>query len=69
MILKSQNHLQENKMTYGQHFLFAFGHGLKCLKAGIYLLCHAFIPAIFQKAGSTLVKELDKSFTDHKIAN
>lgn len=66
MIKQSLEHLKDNKMTYWQHFLFAFGHGIGCLKAGLCLICHAIIPAVFQTTGSLLVQELNKSFTDHK---
>lgn len=66
MIKQSLEHLKDNKMTYWQHFLFAFGHSIGCLKAGLCLICHAIIPAVFPKTGSLLVQELNKSFTDHK---
>lgn len=66
MIKQSLKHLHDNRMTYYQHFLFAFGHGLGCLRAGICLMLHSIIPAIFPTTGSMLVQELNKSFTDHK---
>jgi hypothetical protein len=64
MIKQSLQHLLENKMTYVQHFLFAFRQGVICVKAGFYLICHAFIPALFSKTGSSLVSSLNKSFTN-----
>lgn len=66
MIKSSISHLKDNKMTYWQHFLFAFGHGIGCLRAGLCLICHSIIPAIFPTTGSSLVQELNKSFTDHR---
>lgn len=67
MIIKySIKHLKENGMTYWQHWIFASSHGISCIKAGIFLICHSFLPAIFQHAGSNLVSDLNKSFTDHK---
>ena len=66
MIKSSLEHLKENKMTYWQHFLFAFSHGARCLKASFFLICHSIVPALFPKAGSQLVSQLDKSFSDHK---
>lgn len=66
MIYQSREHLRNNKMTYGEHFVFASYHGIRCIIAGIYLICHAIVPAIFQQAGSDLVQKLNKSFTDHK---
>jgi hypothetical protein len=66
MIKKSIKHLQENNMSYTGHFIFAFGHGLRCIKAGIFLIIHSIIPAFFPMSGSKLVFRLSKSFTDHK---
>ncbi len=65
-IKNSKKHLQNNNMTYWQHFLFASSHGLSCMKAGILLVCHSILPAIFEHAGSDLVSDLNKSFTDHR---
>lgn len=65
MFKKTIEHLTENKMSYWQHFIFAASHGTRCIKAGLFLICHAVIPAIFPKAGSNLVNDLNKSFIDH----
>lgn len=65
MIKSSIEHLKINNMTYWTHFLFAGIHGMRCLKAGLFLICHSIIPALFPKAGSTLVGELNKSFSEH----
>lgn len=66
MIIKqSVQHLNENKMTYWQHFLFAYSHGIRCIKAGGLLIIHSIIPGLFPKTGSSLVKKLNQSFTDH----
>ncbi len=65
IIKKSVEHLNQNKMNYWQHFIFACGHGVKCIKAGFFLIIHSIIPALFPKTGSNLVKKLNKSFTDH----
>ena len=62
---KWAQHLKENNMTYMQHFKFAAFHGIRCIKAGLFLICHATMPAIFSKAGSNLVNDLNKSFIDH----
>ena len=66
-IKESKKHLQENKMNYWQHFCFAASHGFCCIKAGIFLLVHSLVPALFQRAGSIIVRRLNKSFTDHNI--
>lgn len=66
VIKKSIEHLKENNMGYWEHLLFASGHGIRCIKAGLLLFLHSLIPALFPKTGSILVKKLNKSFTDHK---
>jgi hypothetical protein len=65
MIKKSIDHLKENNMSYTQHFVFAITHGVKCIKAGLFLISHAVIPALFSKTGSNLVNQLNKNFVDH----
>ena len=65
MFKQSINHLKKNNMSYWRHFIFATTHGVKCIKAGIFLISHAIIPALFAKTGSNLVNDLNKSFIDH----
>ena len=65
IIKKSLEHLKENKMTYCQHFMFAAIHGLRCIKAGILLICHSIVPAVFVRTGSNLINKLNNSFIDH----
>ena len=65
VIKKSVEHLKENNMGYWQHLKFASGHGIRCIKAGVLLILHSLIPALFPKTGSVLVNELNKSFTEH----
>ena len=65
IIKNSITHLKNNKMTYVCNFMFACIHGVRCIKAGILLIIHSIIPGLFPKTGSTLIKQLNKSFTDH----
>ena len=60
-------HLTNNSMTYIGHFKFATGHGVRCIKAGILLLVHGFMPCFYRKAGSKLVSRLNKEFADHSV--
>ena len=63
---KWKQHLQDNSMTYWQHLKFAVGHGLCCIKAGVYLCVHGFLPCFRRRAGSRLVMRLNKDFKDHR---
>lgn len=62
---KSNQHLKINEMTYNQHIVFACSHGFKCIIAGLCLIAHGVLPAIYQRVGSRLVSELNNSFTAH----
>lgn len=66
LVKRWKEHLQENKMTYCQHWLFAVGHGLGCLRAGLYLCVHGIFPCFYRHAGSSLVHKLELDFVDHK---
>jgi hypothetical protein len=68
LIKKAKKHLADNSMSYGEHFAFAFRHGLRCLKAGGMLITHSVMPCFFRRAGSRLVHELSKDFTEHFLA-
>jgi hypothetical protein len=59
---QTQRHLQENNMSYCQHFKFAMAHGILCMIAGLYLIIHALFPCWFQTAGSDLVSLLANVF-------
>ena len=65
VIKKSVKHLKENNMGYWEHLRFASSHGIRCIKAGLLLILHSIIPAFFPKAGSILVNQLNKDFTEH----
>jgi hypothetical protein len=62
-------HLHNNNMTYCEHFKFAVGHGLLCIKAGLYLIIHGLFPCFYQHAGSELVHKLEKIFVDRENTN
>ena len=57
-----RKHLQENNMSYLQHFHFAWMHGVVCLVAGLCLMIHAIFPCWFQTTGSDLVGLLANVF-------
>ncbi len=68
LIKKWIKHLSENNMTYREHLVFAVGHGIICVKAGLYLIIHGLFPCFYQHAGSELVHNLEKVFTDRELA-
>lgn len=56
-------HLDENKMTWFQHFRFAGGQAMSCLFSAVLLLIHATLPCFFPTAGAELTEKLNKVFT------
>ncbi|MBM4218380.1 MAG: hypothetical protein FJ171_01840 [Gammaproteobacteria bacterium] len=44
--------------TYRQHFLMALGFGLHMIWGGLQCLVHAFVPGLFEKSGSNMIREL-----------
>lgn len=65
MIKSSIKHLNDNNMSYFQHLKFAFNHGSLCIVAGLMLIIHSILPSVFQRAGSSIVNILNKSFIEH----
>lgn len=66
LVKKAKDHLSRNKMTYCEHFIFACGYGLQCIKAGICLCYHSIFPCFFEHTGSKLVHKLEKVFTERE---
>lgn len=67
LVKKSLNHLHKNQMSYCEHFLFAFGYGWQCIKAGLYLIVHSIFPCFFERAGTILVHKLEKVFLEREF--
>jgi len=65
LIKRSIEHLDKNNMGYWEHLRFAASHGIRCIKAGVLLILHSIIPALFPRTGSILVNKLKKDFTEH----
>lgn len=57
-------HLQENNMSYTEHFIFAIFYGSICLLAGCCLIIHSILPCFFPTAGRNLVSKLSKIFNN-----
>jgi len=64
IIKRSIKHLKDNQMYYGEHFLFAFAHGVRCVFGGVCLLIHSVVPAFFRNMGSRIASRM---VTDFKL--
>ena len=66
LVKKGKEHLVENNMTYCEHWRFAVGYGYQCVKAGVYLCIHGFLPCFYRHVGSKLVHKLEKVFKERE---
>lgn len=66
MIKLAKEHLQENNMTYMQHFKFAVFYAFVCFVASLSLVIHAVFPCFLQTTGSDLVRTLSTVFRKTK---
>jgi hypothetical protein len=52
------SHPQAVNESYAQHAGVAFGYAGRLLLAGCAALVHAFIPALFEKTASSMVRDM-----------
>ena len=52
-------HLEERNMTYFEHLKHAFSCGIDSLCCSLIFVVHGFIPFLFEKTGSTMIKDLN----------
>ena len=52
-------HLDEAGESYGEHCVHAGGFGLRMIAGGLACLVHAFLPFLFERAGSDSVRRLN----------
>jgi hypothetical protein len=52
------SHPQAVNESYGQHAGVAFSYAGRLLLAGCAALVHAFIPALFEKTASTMIRDM-----------
>lgn len=66
MFEKSIRHLEESKITYWRHLIFAVIAGVRLIIAGVASLIHAFIPQWFPGVAAFTVIDLYKQrLEDH----
>jgi len=58
MYKKSIKHLQESKIDYFSHMLFAIYAGLRLIWAGITSLIHSIVPGLFPGTAAKTVIDL-----------
>ena len=58
MIKDSQEHLNEDNVTYFQHMQIALKIGVTMLVRGVFCLIHGLIPGLFKKTGSNQITKM-----------
>jgi hypothetical protein len=56
--LNNIKHIKDNNTTYINHMKHAFTLSLKAGSASVILFIHAFIPFLFEKTGSNILKNI-----------
>lgn len=69
LIKKSQEHLQNSKVDYRDHFVWAVFAGLRMIVSGMSSIVHAFVPAWFSGvAAKTIIDLYYERLTNHPSA-
>ncbi len=55
-------HLDNNNISYLDHFKRSIGFSMKSFYASCCFLIHAFIPDVLETRGSSIIKELNSYF-------
>lgn len=50
--------------SYAAHFIFALSFSGQLLLAGLAALVHAFVPILFEKTASNLIKKMNRRMED-----
>lgn len=58
-------HPRANGMSYCTHFMHALYMSYRMCLGSFYLAVHSFVPSMFEKSGSNIIKEL---YMDNKMA-
>ena len=62
---KFSDHPKSNKMTYGDHFLFAAGFAVEFIVIGFMLLIHAVFPFWFKNDASEFAEYAHEVLNEH----
>jgi hypothetical protein len=52
-------HPEEQNMTYLEHLKHACSYAVKAVGCSIVFIVHGFIPCLFEKTGSAMIKDLN----------
>jgi len=52
-------HPEEQNMTYFEHLKHACSYGIQALGCSLIFVVHGFIPCLFEKTGSVMIKDLN----------
>jgi hypothetical protein len=52
-------HPEKQNMTYFEHLQHACSYGIQALGCSLIFIVHGFIPCLFEKTGSAMIKNLN----------
>ena len=50
---------EEQNMTYFEHLKHACSYGIQAVGCSLIFIVHGFIPCLFEKTGSAMIKDLN----------
>ena len=59
-------HPEEQNMTYFEHLKHACSYAVKAVGCSIVFIVHGFIPCLFEKTGSAMIKDLNDRLNGNK---
>ena len=62
-------HPEEQNMTYFEHLKHACSYGIQALGCSLIFVVHGFIPCLFEKTGSAMIKDLNDRLNGHGTKN
>jgi hypothetical protein len=62
-------HPEEQNMTYFEHLKHACSYGIQALGCSFIFVVHGFIPCLFEKTGSAMIKDLNDRLHGHGTKN
>ena len=62
-------HPEEQNMTYFEHLKHACSYALQAVGCSLVFVVHGFIPCLFEKTGSIMIKDLNDQLNGNGTKN
>ena len=62
-------HPEEQNMTYFEHLKHTCSYALQAVGCSLVFVVHGFIPCLFEKTGSIMIKDLNDQLNGNRTKN